>query len=287
MPGADGNLREISPRLLLLLFTLINFLTFVDRGIIPGASTKFSAFISASLEVERSQQNRYLGMLQSSFIAGYAVAAIVCGHLVHSVSPFNLVGGGLIIWCVALFLCGAAESFDSFWLLLFARVISGIGEASFQCVVPPFIDDQAPGESKALWLGIFFTAIPVGTAVGYGYGASVAASLSWQWAFYFVAIAMCPLACFCFYLARLGYGLRAAGGDRESGYTNPNTREPQPSNGGQADGMSASSAPSMLSELQGLSQSSIYVCVVLGYAAFSASVAGFSNFGPQVRPPRS
>jgi MFS family permease len=230
-------------------------------------------------------------MLQSSFIAGYAVAAVICGHLVHVWSPFNLVGVGLVIWCIAIFLCGAAESFDSFWLLLFARVLSGMGEASFQCVVPPFIDDHAPGESKALWLGIFFTAVPVGTAVGYGYGASIAATLSWQWAFHFEAVAMFPLACFCFYLARLGYGLRAAGGEQgRTGYSNLSKklvmpREPaqQPNGSLQGDGNNTiSSTPSMLAELRGIFQSNIYVCVVLGYAAFSASVAGFSSFGPQV-----
>ena len=33
-----------------------------------------------------------------------------------------------------------------------------VGEASFQCIIPPYIEDFAPAESKSLWLSIFFTA---------------------------------------------------------------------------------------------------------------------------------
>jgi len=37
------------------------------------------------------------------------------------------------------------------WLcagLLLARVLSGVGEASFQCIAPCFLDDVAPPEQK-------------------------------------------------------------------------------------------------------------------------------------------
>ena len=70
-------------------------------------------------------------------------------------------------------------------LLLTHCVCSGVGEASFQCIVPPFIDDQAPPvrglvvvesctvclshpcpapkqKSRGMYLATFFLAIPVG-----------------------------------------------------------------------------------------------------------------------------
>ena len=52
----------------------------------------------------------------------------------------------------------------------------GVGEAAFQCIVPPYVEDFAPPGAKTLWLGVFFTAIPTGTALGFVYGAAVASS---------------------------------------------------------------------------------------------------------------
>ena len=53
---------------------------------------------------------------------------------------------------------------SSYCFLVLCRAASGIGEAAFQCIVPPYIEDFAPPEAKSLWLSVFFTAIPVGQA---------------------------------------------------------------------------------------------------------------------------
>lgn len=51
------------------------------------------------------------------------------------------------------------------------------------------------------WLSLFYTAIPVGTAVGYVYGAMFATSeLGWAWAFYVEAAIMLPIAVGSFFL---------------------------------------------------------------------------------------
>jgi MFS family permease len=75
--------------------------------------------------------------------------------------------------------------------------LSGIGEASFQCLVPPYIDDHSPPKHKALWLATFFTAVPVGASIGYGYGASLASTLGWQWAFWLEVLPMAPFVVYC------------------------------------------------------------------------------------------
>ena len=46
--------------------------------------------------------------------------------------------------------------------LIVARVVSGIGEASFQCIAPCFIDDAAPTHVKGKVLAAFFMAVPIG-----------------------------------------------------------------------------------------------------------------------------
>ncbi|OQR98913.1 Major Facilitator Superfamily (MFS) [Thraustotheca clavata] len=183
---------------LFLLFCGINLLNYVDRGIIPGAPTQFQYFIERTLHVDVSQEGVYLGLLASSFIASYALFIMLFGYLSIFVKPFRLIGIGLLVWCVAMLLCGLAKPAQSFGLLLAGRILSGIGESSFQCIAPPFIDDYAPASTRTLWMGVFFTLTSAGTALGYAYGAVLAnSSWGWDWAFYIVAIAMFPLAYIC------------------------------------------------------------------------------------------
>ena len=71
-----------------------------------------------------------------------------------------------------------------------------------QVVAAPYIQDHA-GDSPGLWLGMYYTAIPFGTCVGYGYGAILASSsLTWAAAFWLEALMMAPLMMVCFVLPR-------------------------------------------------------------------------------------
>lgn len=176
----------------------LNLLNYIDRGIIPGASEEFSAFVSDSLDT--TTPDLYVGLLQSAFIVGFSLAAVCFGHVVHSVPPFKMVGVGLVIWILATALSGLARQAGSYQLLCAARMLSGVGEAGFQCVAPPFILDLG-GRSGGRWIAVFYTAIPLGTAMGYPWGALFAAS-SWTWsgAFWMESLLMCPFALACFFL---------------------------------------------------------------------------------------
>jgi MFS family permease len=83
-------------------------------------------------------------------------------------------------------------------------------------VAAPYIQDHA-GSQQGLWLGMFYTAIPFGTCVGYGFGAAVAASpLGWSAAFFLEAMLMAPLVAVCFALPLDIHGKRS-GTDGEKG----------------------------------------------------------------------
>ena len=177
------------PKTICIILTLVNLLNYTDRGIVPGSTNEFDRFISKNLGT--SQPDVYLGLLQSAFIVGFCIASIACGHAVHYYPPFFLCGVGLSVWCVAVLFSGISFYFESYTFLLIARMLSGCGEASFQCSVPPWIQSNL-AESQAMWLSLFYTAIPVGTAVGYVYSALISESLGVKWAFIFEAIFMLP-----------------------------------------------------------------------------------------------
>ena len=79
----------------------------------------------------------YLGLLQSAFIVGFSLASIYFGNAVHKYRPFLLVSCGLAIWTVAVFMCGLAYYVESYVFLALARMLSGVGEASFQVLPMP------------------------------------------------------------------------------------------------------------------------------------------------------
>ena len=43
-----------------------------------------------------------------------------------------------------------ADGPATFYFFLFARALSGVGEAAFQCIVPPYVEDFAPPGAKTV-----------------------------------------------------------------------------------------------------------------------------------------
>jgi len=244
------------------LLVLTNLLNYVDRGVIPGASGEFTSFVESSREFDGAGASAAFGALTSAFIVGYSVACVVVGHLVHHRSPFKMTGVGLVLWCVAAVLAALAKPARSYTVLLLARMLSGVGEAGFVTVGGPFIQD-AGGARQGLWLGVFYAAIPTGTAIGYGYGAAIAAEWTWPVAFYCEAIAMLPLA-YLFYRSR-DDGSRVVAA-RPSG----------------VDDDAETAPPTVKEELAAIVHTRTFAWVSLGYAGYTGAVIGFSTFGPSI-----
>jgi hypothetical protein len=87
--------------------------------------------------------------------------------------PFRLVGGGMLIWCIAVACSGLAVDF---WSLLVARSLTGIGEASFLVMAAPLIDFYAPKKKRTTWLAMFYSAIMMGYAGGAVVGSVITGS---------------------------------------------------------------------------------------------------------------
>ncbi|KAH7484217.1 hypothetical protein PRNP1_003624 [Phytophthora ramorum] len=191
---------QIQSQGLIVLLCLVNLLNYVDRGIIPGAPQSFRHFITSSLGVAVTGQSVYFGLLSSAFIIGHSVLSIVFGYFALTHRPFRIISLGTSVWIVAIVICAISEHVDSYALLIVGRVLSGVGEASFQCVAPPFIDRHAPPARRSLYVGIYLASVIVGTAIGFVYGSLFAESaLTWAGAFYFEAILMACLVFCCLF----------------------------------------------------------------------------------------
>lgn len=168
------------------LFFYVNMLNYIERFIISGSAVEIEEFVEQSVH---GSKDTFLGLLQSAFILGFSIACIVFGYVVKSDSPFSIVCIGLLVWTIASFASGLAVNY---WMLLFARLFSGVGEAAFQIVVPTFIDDFSPKDHVGTSMSRLYMAIPVGTAVGYALSGFVAEHYSWRIMFLVSAPLMIP-----------------------------------------------------------------------------------------------
>jgi MFS family permease len=271
---------NFSNEFVFIICTLINLLNFIDRGIIPGSTIEFNDFIS--LTTGSKKPDILLGLLQSSFIIGLLIGAVLFGHLIHYYERFLLSKIGCFLWLIAIFFSGIAFYVESYYFLLIFRMISGFGEACLLCTIPPWIQLNASPSRKGLWLSAFYTAVPVGTALGYAYSSLMTNSFGWQFAFFGEAIISLPLL---FYLSQFKdikfvsrhHKLEAEITNQSSmvshsssssdQHLSPSVRKESTSN------------PSILQEFLIVCRNPICLCFIFGSAASTAVLIGLSTFG--------
>lgn len=171
----------------LIFLTIINTLNFFDRYIVQS--------VEPLLKEEFGLSNSQSGMLGAAFVLGYLLFSPLFGYLGASRDRRWLMAVGLFAWSICTALTGLAQGFLVFVL---ARVLVGVGEASFGSMVPGYLKGRIPDSirlNKAL--SIFYVAIPVGSALGYVIGGEMAALWGWRSVF-LAAAAPGVLLSFCF-----------------------------------------------------------------------------------------
>ena len=160
---------------LLAFLTVVNLLNYLDRYLV--------AAVLPVLAKELSLNDEGSGQLVSAFVFGYFLFSPFFGYLGDRYSRPRLMALGVFIWSVASLSCAWATSFT---LFVIARVVVGIGEASYGTIAPGYIKDHIPDPEKLnKALAMFFSAIPVGAALGYVVGGAFTKHWGWHSAFIF------------------------------------------------------------------------------------------------------
>jgi MFS transporter, Spinster family, sphingosine-1-phosphate transporter len=165
--------RRDSPTAILGALTGLNALNYLDRYV--GAATL--PLMLASLAISDAAG----GLLQSAFILTYAIVCPFIGWAGDRSPRMRLAAAGVFVWSAATVASGLAPTYA---VLLLARAIVGVGEASYAVVTPSLLSDCYPPERRARVLGIFYAAIPVGSALGYVVGGLVGEHFGWRAAFF-------------------------------------------------------------------------------------------------------
>ncbi|HEV8587012.1 MAG TPA: MFS transporter [Methylomirabilota bacterium] len=172
-PGGPHVNWRARPATLLGVLTGLNALNYLDRYV--GAATL--PLMLASLSISDAAG----GALQSAFILTYALVCPFIGWAGDRGPRMKLAAAGVFLWSLATVASGLAPTYA---ILLIARAVVGVGEASYSVVTPSLLSDCYPADRRARVLGIFYAAIPVGTAIGYVLGGIVGERFGWRAAFF-------------------------------------------------------------------------------------------------------
>lgn len=235
-----------SPRQVLALLTALNLLNYLDRFVLSSVLKK--------VQEDLGMSKLAAGSLATIFLIGYFATSPVFGSMADRAQAGGrqkLLALGIGVWSLATVASGLAHSAVA---LFAARAFVGVGEASYATIAPTLIDELAPPDRKSRWLSIFYTAIPVGSALGYIVGGGVeTATHDWRMSFFVAGAPGLVLALLCLFIA-----------------------EPERSDVAAR----AAARPQVLESVRTLLGIRPYRLTVLGLVAYTFALGGFGFWAP-------
>ncbi len=167
---------RLQPRTTLVLLTALNLLNYADRNVLFAVQP----LVQDEFHISKAQ----IGFLTSAFLICYMIAAPFVGPLADRYSRKLIIVVGAIFWSGLTLLTAFTHTYTE---LLIRHTLVGIGEATFVTIAPTFVADLFSERIRGRILGVFYLAIPVGSAAGYLLGGHLAPSHGWRFPFYIAA----------------------------------------------------------------------------------------------------
>jgi multidrug resistance protein len=167
---------KLYPWTALTLLTALNLLNYIDRSVLFA--------VQPLVQSEFHLTNAQVGILTSAFLGFYMIAAPFTGPLADRYSRKKIIILGAVFWSGLTLFTAVTHTY---WELLIRHTLVGVGEATFVTIAPTFVADLFPENKRGRIFGVFYLAIPVGTAAGYLLGGTLGAHFGWRFPFYIAA----------------------------------------------------------------------------------------------------
>lgn len=230
----------------LAILTGLNLLHYLDRSVLSS--------VVVPMKAELGLSDGELGRLWTAFMLGYFVTSPLFGYFGDRYPRRWLIFGGIFFWSLGTVLTGVASAFA---FMVSMRVLVGLGEASYATLSPGWIADLYAPVKRNNALTIFYTAIPVGSALGYILGGVISNKYGWREAFYFAGAPGLLLAFILLWMHEPARGEADARAGHASAQDKPHLRD--------------------VFKLATLRD---YHLVVWGYTAYTFALGAFGFWGP-------
>ena len=155
----------------------MNLLNYIDRY----------SFFAVGTQIKRDLtiDDKWFGVLGGSFMIVYTIVSPLMGWLGDRYNRRMLLAGGVGLWSLAT--VGTAFSHD-FYHMFFWRALLGVGEASYGVIAPALLADLFAVEKRGRAMGIYYLALPIGTALGFVIAGRVGSHWGWPPVFFVVGL---------------------------------------------------------------------------------------------------
>jgi len=167
---------DLQPRTALIVLTALNLLNYVDRNVLFA--------VQPLVQDEFHVTNTQIGILTTAFLGFYTLAAPFVGPLADRYSRKTIIMLGGVFWSGLTLLTAVTHTYTE---LLIRHTLVGVGEATFVTIAPTFVSDLFAEKVRGRILGVFYLAIPVGSAAGFLLGGHLAPHYGWRVPFYVAA----------------------------------------------------------------------------------------------------
>ncbi len=168
---------------LIYLLAGLNILNFADRYILSA--------VAPSIQRDYGFTDAELGMIGTAFLWGFVLASPFVGALMRRFSPQVVLAFAVITWSAATAATGVVRLLVS---MIALRAVIGIGQAVFATASPPIIDTLAAKSWKARAMSLYYSAVPIGVALGFIAGGFLDMVIGWQVGFIVAGAFSLPVA---------------------------------------------------------------------------------------------
>ena len=166
---------------ILIVLCLAVFMLLLDTTVVNVAQVKIKESLGASLT--------QIQWILDSYILAYAVLLLSFGRLgdIYGRKRFFMIG--MAIFTTASVLCGASEwignqtGLSGVYLLIFFRVLQGVGGAFMMPQSLSLLTVNFPPERRGAALGIWGSVVALGAIIGPIVGGLIVTDYSWPWIF--------------------------------------------------------------------------------------------------------
>jgi MFS family permease len=151
------------------LLCVVNLLNYIDRQAVTGLIEPIRRDFGAS--------DAQMGLVGLAFLATYAFLPPLFGWLGDRVARTSVIAASATFWSVATAATALTRSVGQ---LAAMRAAVGVGEASYMANVPSLITDLFPPQKRGRAMSIFYTASPVGAALGVAIAGVLWSHFGWR-----------------------------------------------------------------------------------------------------------
>jgi len=172
-PAAGADEMQLSPWLISMVVVLATFMEVLDTSIANVSLPHIAGSLSAS--------NDESTWVLTSYLVANAVVLPLSGWFSNMFGRKRFYMTCVVMFTASSFLCGLAPTLP---LLIFFRVLQGLGGGGLQPSAQAILADAFPPEKRGMGFSVYAMAVVFAPAIGPTLGGWITDNFNWRWIFY-------------------------------------------------------------------------------------------------------